>query len=61
VITILAISLLVGLIAAGFVWYGWDLAENVAAYLRNQPQEELETPETPEAPEETPSDEEPEE
>ena len=51
-ITILAISLLVGLIAAGFVWYGWDLAENLTVYLRNRPRKKPEAPETPEAPEE---------
>ena len=47
-IMILAISLLVGLIAAGFVWYGWDLAENLTVYLRNRPRKEPEAPETPE-------------
>ena len=43
-IMILAISLLVGLIAAGFVWYGWDLAENLTVYLRNRPRAEPEVP-----------------
>ncbi len=47
-ITILAISLLVGLIAAGFVWYGWDLVENVSVFLKNRPRKKPEEPEEPE-------------
>ena len=28
------ISVLVGFVAMGFVWYGWGLAENVRAVMR---------------------------
>ncbi len=31
--TILALSLLTALIAAGFVWYGWALTENLRAVV----------------------------
>ena len=33
---IFSISLLVAFSAAGFVWYGWGLAENVGALLRRR-------------------------
>ena len=33
--TIIALSLLTALIAAGFVWYGWALSENIRSIARN--------------------------
>ena len=30
-ITIFVISVLVGFVAAGFVWYGWNIVENLLA------------------------------
>lgn len=31
----IAYSLFAGLVAAGFVWYGWSLVENVQTLLHN--------------------------
>ena len=32
-LTIVALSLLAGFVAAGFVWFGWGLAENLLTML----------------------------
>jgi hypothetical protein len=40
----LAIAVLVGFVAAGFVWYGWGLLENVLALLGLGGKKVAETP-----------------
>lgn len=39
---IFGISLLAGLAAAGFVWYGWDLTENLRAWMASHSNDESE-------------------
>jgi len=39
----LAIALMAGCIGAGFVWFGWGIAENVGTLLRTGRQVELPT------------------
>jgi hypothetical protein len=49
-ITILVISVLVGLVAAGFTWYGWNIVENFLAIHRARKTAQPETP-APDEPE----------
>ena len=42
--TIAAISLLVGVVAAGFVWFGWGVVENLLASFMHKPEPIVEVP-----------------
>ena len=49
-ITIVVMSVLVGLVAAGFVWYGWNIVENLLVLRKTRRTMETESP-SPDEPE----------